>query len=230
MRTLEIVAKWLFILCLPVLLLSTSIGWAFNSLWLYKSGFEIYNISQTTGLAKEELENVATELRNYFTSDEEYISLTAIKDNETLVLFNQREVAHLKDVKGLIWLDYWIWLGTLIYVLAYAGVSLLWWKIGRQLAWAVVGGSCIALCIIMTMWIGSTLLNFQQLFNQFHFLAFTNELWILDPTKDYLIMLFPPEFWQYAATLWAIGIVGMAVILGGVSGGYLLVTRNKAVS
>ncbi len=230
MKIPGIAAKWLFILCLPALLLSTSIGGAFNSIWLYKDGFERYNISQTTGLAEVELEKAATGLISYFNSDEEYISLTVIKDGESFVLFNQQEVAHLRDVKGLIWLDYWVWLGALIYVLTYAGVSLFWWKDWRRLARGVVGGSGIALGIIIAMGIGSALLNFQQLFTQFHFLAFTNELWILDPTKDYLIMLFPQGFWQYTATLCALGTVGLAVILGGVAGGYLLFTRSKAAA
>ena len=230
MRILVTAAKWLFILCLPVLLLSTSIGGAFNSLWLYKYGFERYNIGQTTGLVEVELEKAATGLISYFNSDEEYISLIVIKDGESFVLFNQREAAHLRDVKGLIWLDYWVWLGALIYVLAYAGVSIFWWKDCWRLACEVVGGSSIVLGIIIAMGIGSALLNFQQLFIQFHFLAFTNELWILDPTKDYLIVLFPQDFWQYAATLCALGAVSLAVILGGVAGSYLLFTRSKAAS
>ena len=56
LRTSVIAAKWLFMLCLPILLLTASIATAVNSLWLYKSGFEKYGISQTTGLDEAELE------------------------------------------------------------------------------------------------------------------------------------------------------------------------------
>ena len=133
MRILSIIAKWLFILCLPVLVLTAGISWVANSLWLYKYGFEKYNISQTTGLAESELEVAAGGLISYFKSGDEYISLVVVKDGEPFELFNEREVIHLKDVKGLIRLDYRLLLGTLIYVLAYAGVSLFWRKdqIGR---------------------------------------------------------------------------------------------------
>ena len=128
MRTLNVIAKWLFMPCLPVLLLSASIAWAVNSQWLYEYGFRKYDVSQTTGLAQPELEKAASGLIGYFNSGEEYISLSVIKDGKPFELFNHREVIHLKDVKGLIWLDYWVLLGTLIYVLAYLGLYLFWQK------------------------------------------------------------------------------------------------------
>ena len=106
LKIFSITAKWLFVLCLPTLLLTASLGWAVNSLWVYTYGFNKYNVSQTTGLTKAELEKAATGLINYFNSSEEYISLTVIKDNEPFELFNERETAHLNDVKKLIWLDY----------------------------------------------------------------------------------------------------------------------------
>ncbi len=225
MKILAIVAKWLFILCLPVLLLTASIGWAVNSLWLYKSGFEKYDVSQTTGLAESELEKAATGLISYFNSDEEYISLAVMKDGEPFELFSQREVIHLKDVKGLIRLDYRVLLGTLIYVLAYGAASL-FRRDWRRLAWGVAEGSGLTLILVLALGVGA-LLNFDQLFLQFHLISFANELWLLDPTKDYLIMLFPQGFW-YDAAIFCAGITaGLAVVLGGVSGGGLWTKRRE---
>jgi len=151
-----------------------------------------------------------------------------VKDDEPFELFNQREVVHLKDVKGLIWLDYRLLLGTLIYVLAYAGASLFWRRKGywRRLAWGVVGGSSLTLALMLALGLGA-LLNFDRLFLQFHLISFANELWLLDPTKDYLIMLFPQGFWYEAALLCGGITAGLAVILGGVSGIYLKRTRQQ---
>ncbi len=222
MKIIGIAAQWLFILCLPVLLLSASIGWAVNSLWLYKYGFDKYNVGQTTGLVESELEKAATGLISYFNSGEEYISLTVIKDGKLFELFNQREVGHLRDVKGLIWLDYRLLAGVLIYALSYAGVSLFWRRkrYRHRLMWGVVGGSGLTLALMLALGLGA-MLNFDQLFLQFHLISFTNELWQLDPTKDYLIMLFPQGFW-YDAFLFCGGITaGLAIFLGGVSGVYL---------
>ena len=230
MRILSIAAKWLFMLCLPVLLLSASIAWTTNSLWLYKYGFEKYGVSQTTGLIQPELEKAARGLISYFNSDEEYISLSVIKDDRQFELFNQREIIHLKDVKGLIWLDYWLLLGTLIYVLAYAGVCLFWRKrrYWHRLTWSVVGGSGITLALMLALGLG-TLLNFDQLFLQFHLISFTNELWQLDPARDYLIMLFPQGFWYDAAIICALATGGGAVVLGGVTGSAYYFNKMRAL-
>ncbi len=231
MKIIGVAAQWLFILCLPVLLLSASISWAVNSLWLYEYGFDKYNVGQTTGLVESELEKAATGLISYFNSDEEYISLTVIKDGELFELFNQREAGHLRDVKGLIWLDYRLLAGVLIYALGYAGVSLFWRRRRylHRLMWAVVGGSGLTLAMMLALGLGA-LFNFDQLFLQFHLISFTNELWLLDPTKDYLIMLFPQGFWYDATLFCALGTVGMAVVLGGVSGGYLRFSKSRVKS
>jgi integral membrane protein (TIGR01906 family) len=213
-------------LCLPVLLVTTSLGWAFNSLWLYQDGFNKYQVGITTGLTEPELEKAAIGIISYFNSDEEYINLTVIKNNQPFVLFNEREIIHLKDVKGLIRLDYWVWLGTAIYVIGYVVSSLFWIRRRyRPLAGALVGGGSLTLALMLALGLWA-LVDFGQLLLQFHLLSFANEFWQLDPTHDYLIMLFPEGFF-YDATLICAGITaGLAIILGGVGGGYLILNKK----
>ena len=228
MKILGITAKWLFIMCLPFLLLTASIGWAVNSLWLYQHGFTKYSVSQTTGLPEAELEKAARGLINYFNSDEEYISLAVVKDDQSFELFNQREVIHLKDVKGLIWLGYWVLLGTVIYTLTYAAVSLFWRRkrYWRRLAWGVVGGGSVTFALMLALGLG-TLLGFDQLFLQFHLLSFANPFWQLDPSKDYLIMLFPQGFWYDATLFCALVTIAGGVVLSGAAGVYLGRTKRQ---
>lgn len=203
MRVLGNIAKWLFIFSLPALLISAAVNFEFNSPWLYRNGFEKYNVSGATGLDKAELEQVARGLIGYFNSGDEYISLTVVKNGEHLELFNQREVMHLKDVKTLVQMNRSLLVGTAIYIGVYASISL--FRRGkqyrRQLAWSVFIGSIITLGIIVALGAGSMLLNFDELFTRFHFVAFTNDLWMLDPATDYLIMLFPEGFWYDSAVL-----------------------------
>lgn len=227
MKALSLAAKSVFILCVPVLLLTASIACTFNSAWLFRYGFHKYDVGATTGLADSELEKVATGLIGYFNSGEEYINLTVIKDGKPFTLFNEKEIVHLKDVKGLVWLDYWVLLGTVVYVLGYGGVCFFcrrsqYW---RRLAWGVVGGSSLTLVLMLALGLG-IMLNFDQLFLQFHLLSFANELWQLNPTSDYLIMLVPQGFQYDVASLWTLGTAVGALILGGVAGGYLFFTRK----
>jgi uncharacterized membrane protein len=200
LKALGTATKWLLILCLPLLLLTAGIGWAVNSSWLYQYGFEKYGVSQTTGLSEIELDKAARGLISYFNSNEDHIDFTVIKDGKSLVLFNQREVLHLKDVKGLFQLNYGVLLGTLIYGAAYSGVSLLWRRrrYWRQLAWGTFLGSSLTLALMLALGVGTLLFGFDRLFLQFHLLSFAT--------------------------------AGMAVILGGVGGWYVVYLRGRATS
>jgi len=228
LRILTLAAQWVFILCLPVLLVTASIAWAANSLWLYRSGFEKYDVGRNTDLDDSELEKVATGLINYFNSGEEYINLTVMKDGKPFDIFTREEVIHFKDVKGLFRLDYRVLLGTLIYCLAYTGVSLIrqrsrhWSRAAR----GTVGGSALTLALMLALGLG-TLLNFDQLFLQFHIISFANKFW---SAEGNMVLLFPRGFWYDTALLCAGITAGLAVILGGVAGGYLAFTRRRAAA
>lgn len=224
MRFLSVLAKWLFMLSLPPLLLTASIAGALNSKWLYEYGFEKYNVSQATGLAESELEKAAGGLISYFNSDEEYISLTVIKDGKPFQLFNEREGGHLKDVKELFRLDYRVLLGTFIYASVYGVIYLFWRKERRQVARGLAGGSILTLALMLVLGLGA-LISFDQLFLQFHLISFANDLWLLDPAHDYLIMLFPQGFWYDTTLFCALATVTEAMIIGGVSGWYLITRK-----
>jgi len=219
MRVVSVTSKYLLILCIPVMLLSASITWAVNSQWLYEYGFEKYEVRHTTGLDNPELKKAASGLISYFNSNEEFISITVLKNNMPFELFNQREVFHLKDVKDLIWMGYWILLGTLIYFLAYVGFHFIWRKglYKQRLVWRIIGGSGLTL-VLMMVFVAVSLFNFDQLFLQFHLFSFTNDLWLLDPSRDYLIMLFPQGFWLDMAIYCGLAAGGIAVFIGGVTG------------
>lgn len=227
LKILGIIAKWLFILCLPILLLTASLCWAINSHWLYNYGFEKYSLTQTPALAEFNLEEIADEIIGYFNSGEEYLSITVIKDGEPSQLFTPEETIHFKDVKGLVRLDYWLLGGTLAYCLAYAAISLFWRRrrYWRRLAWGLVIGGGITLALMLALGVG-TLLGFDRLFWNFHLLFFSNEFW---SAEGYMLLLFTEEFFYDAALFCALGTAGMAVILGGVGGGYIIYRKRAAL-
>jgi integral membrane protein (TIGR01906 family) len=214
------------VLCIPFLLLTASIWWAANSHWLYTSGFERYDVGQTTGLSQAELERIATELIDYFNSSEEYVDITASKDGQSFELFTEEEIIHFRDVKGLFRLDFYVLLGTGIFVAGYAAASLLWRRprYWRGLAKATIIGSGITLALMLALGIG-TLLDFDQIFFQFHLLSFSNEFW---SAEGYMVLLFPRDFWYNTAIYCAAATAGGAVILGGVAGGYIMATKRAA--
>ncbi|HEY42335.1 MAG TPA: DUF1461 domain-containing protein [Dehalococcoidia bacterium] len=219
-----IIARWLFALCLPCLLLTASIWWWANSHWLYTSGFERFDVNQTTGLSEAELDKVATELIDYFNSGDEYVAITVIKDSQPFDLFTEEEIIHFRDVKGLLRLDFYVLLGTGIFAAIYAAISLLWQRRRhwRGLAWATLTGSGLTLAIMLTLgaW---ALLDFDGFWLRFHFLSFSNEFW---SAEGYMLLLFPQDFWFDTVIYCALATAVTALILGVIAGGYLLFTRK----
>jgi integral membrane protein (TIGR01906 family) len=130
------------------------------------------------------------------------IDIVATKNGQSFDLFNQKEILHLKDVKGLVQLDYAALIFSTLYVLIFGAIFLAR-KTGhwQQLAGSIVQGSLLSLGLIALLGIIS-LIDFNWLFVQFHLLSFANDLWLLNPDTDYLIMMFPQGFWVDAALLW----------------------------
>jgi integral membrane protein (TIGR01906 family) len=224
-KIIAAIGQWLFILCLPFLLFSASLAWAVNSHWLYNYGFEKYSVAQSPELTEFDLEQIADELIEYFNSDEEYISIIVSYGDSSFDLFTPEETIHFKDVKGLIWLDYWILGGTLFYILAYAVVCLLWQRRRHwtRLAWALVGGSGLTVLLMLMLGLAA-LISFDALFWQFHHLFFTNEYWY---AEGYMLKLFTDPFFYDTVLFCALGCGVVALILGGLGGWYLIATRKR---
>ena len=212
MKIIKTITRWLFIICIPILLLTTTVRVGVSSTQLYQYGFHKYQVSQVTGLDEAQLKETADKLIDYFNF--------RVETPQIFELFHDYELDHLQDVRRLFHIDYLIQIAILAYIIIYALLSLLWRKNKWQdLAAGVRWGSALTLAFIAIVGIVS-FVGFQQLFISFHYLAFgdpSQSPWILDPSKDYLIMLFPPPFWQDVAIAGGITLVVEALLLGGIA-------------
>jgi integral membrane protein (TIGR01906 family) len=220
LKTVKTITYWIFIICIPILLLTSTVRAGVSSTQLYQYGFHEYQASQVTGLDETQLKEIADNLINYFNSRVETPQITVVKEGQEFELFHDYELAHLRDVKGLFQIDYLVQTASLVYIIIYTLLFLLWRK-GRwqDLAKGVRWGCVLTLCFIIVVGIVS-FIDFQQLFIGFHYLFFGNPSqspWILDPSKDYLIMLFPEPFWQDIAIFGGIAIATEALFLGGIA-------------
>jgi integral membrane protein (TIGR01906 family) len=211
------VLYWLFIICFPLLLLTSTVRLLVNSTHIYEYGFDKYEISQTTGIDESQLSQVATRLVDYFNSRVETPQIEVVKDGKEFKLFHDYELIHLEDVKGLLRLDYLVQGIVFAYVVTYALLFVLWKRGRRQdLAKGITRGSILTLGLIAVFGIAS-IFSFQWLFIQFHHISFSNPYWMLDPSRDYLIMLFPPGFWEDVAIIGGGAIAAEALLLGGIA-------------
>lgn len=228
MKNAKVVAYWLFIICVPLLLLTSTVRLGVNSMRLYEYGFDRYGVSEDTGIDREQLGNVAKRLVDYFNFRlETPQAMVVIEGEEEIPLFQEddqnRELTHLADVRRLFQFNHRVQLASLAYIIIYSLMSLRGkrsnlkrWKRGRwqDLAKGIRRGCALALALIAVLGIASILIDFEQLFVQFHHVAFDNPWWM---SSGYLPRLFPEQFWQDIAFLGAGVIATEALLLGGIA-------------
>ena len=218
----------LFILAVPVLIVTASVTWAVNDMRLYERGFDKYDVSLVTGIDKEGLMASAREIRGYFNSTREPLEVRAEVFGEEAEVFSDREVLHMRDVKRLIWGVYVFGAASLIYLSVFSAVGLHKRRgsfvpvLCRRLLW----GSGLTVAIVALVGVGSAV-GFDSLFRTFHQLSFSNDLWKLDPRRDYLVMMFPQGFWFDSTLLVGLAAVGGAAVLGSISGGFLALRHRN---
>lgn len=212
MKALATINIILFIICIPLLLITTNVRFAVNDIRLYEYGFNKYDVSDATGLDKGNLTEIAQKLITYFNSDEEFVDIS---------VYNQRDVEHLKDVKELIQLVYRLQFASLAYIIVYIGFNflLLGGTFGRQLARRIIWGSWTTIAILAILGI-IALVDFDQLFLLFHLVSFRNDLWQLYP-GDTLLAMFPEGFFNDAALFIGGAAILEAIIIGVTAWGFL---------
>jgi integral membrane protein (TIGR01906 family) len=218
---------WLFACCLPVLLVTSTICWEVNELRLYEYGFEKYEISQVTGLDRQQLSTVAQHLIDYFDLRTDTAQIEVNKGGTEFKLYNERELIHLEDIKNLIQRDYWVQRAVLLLMFVcalalYFGFHSGWQMLIRGLLWGSL--ITVGLMIILALW---ALFGFEQFFILFHLISFSNQYWMLDPARDYLIRLFPEGFFYDAALLGYGAVMFEALFIGGIAWGTLRFTARR---
>jgi len=209
------VAVILFIALVPIFMITTSVRWVINFPGLYSYGFDKYNIPDYTGIQRDDLLDAAAQLRDYFNNDDEDIVirtfvLGVLREN----LYNQREIDHMRDVKVLVNNVYRVQEVIGLYFLVFAAVG---FYISRRrfteaLLRVISRGGKVTLALVVVIGLLSAV-AFNQLFLLFHLVSFSNDFWQLDPGRDYLIAMFPQNFFFDATMLIALSTVALALIL-----------------
>ena len=189
----------LLVLCIPLLIVSTTVRVYSHSADLYKAGFDKYHISQRTGISNNQLGEVARQMVDYFSGKSPTPQLMVTKHGEQLPLYNEKELVHMVDVRSIVQIFSAL---QVVSILLFIGLAIFIYI--RSGLWRVLSGIQIGSIVnavltgILIIW---ALIDFNSLFLLFHYISFSNDLWILDPSKDYLIMMFPEGFFNDAAIL-----------------------------
>jgi integral membrane protein (TIGR01906 family) len=115
----------------------------------------------------------------------------------------------MRDVKHLVQAIFAVQIGALGYVAVYIAARLLiergraWLGLARLGRIAALGTLGVGIAVG-----GATLLGFDRLFQRFHELSFSNDFWMLDPTQDHLVQMFPFDFWLVSTVI----LVGLTLV------------------
>ena len=204
------------------MLVTSNVRWAANEVGLYHYGFDRYDAEAATGISRSELDRAADKLVRYFNNDDETIRIFVQEDDRRVPLFNERETSHLTDVKNLFRTVFRVQEASLAFALAFVVGVFIWAAEAplRILARMLLQASLFTLGLLALFGV-LALVGFDELFLRFHLVAFTNDLWKLDPATDHLIQMFPRDFW-FDATMLVAGLTALeAIALASLSAAYL---------
>lgn len=228
MGFVRVLATVLFVIALPVALVTTNVRLLANAPAVYDYAFDRYDAEEATGLSRADLDSTAAALRDYFNNGEDVFYHTVTEDGIEQPVFNARETVHMADVKEL-------FVGVnraqeiaSIFVLAYVIAFFIWARDGnlRQLATHALMGLTLGLVVLGSIGVVAAF-GFESAFDRFHRLAFTNDLWRLDPATDHLIQMFPEPFWRDMTIALGLMTVTEALLIAAFSAVYLLGSRGE---
>jgi len=204
------------------LLVTSNVRWVANEVGLYHYSFDEYDAEAATGISRSELDRAADKLVRYFNNDDESIRIFVQEDDRRVALFNERESSHLTDVKNLFRTVFRVQEASLAFALVFVVAVFIWAAEAplRLLARILLQASLLTLGLLALFGV-LALVGFDELFLRFHLVAFTNDLWNLNPDTDHLIQMFPRDFW-FDATMLVAGLTAVeAVLLASLSAMYL---------
>lgn len=205
-----------FVLLLPLLIIGTSLRGLVTDRDFMLRGFREYDVAATTGLDDAQLQRIADAFVAYFQAPPGQIQMQVTAFGHARPLFNDRELAHMEDVQALIQ----FFLRMQLIAAAVVAVRLVFVVAFDRAPGPLARDMLLSTGLILVLVILVAVLSwidFDALWTRFHQIAFRNDLWLLDPTQDYLIMLFPEPFWLAATIRMATSVAlqtGLVAIAG----------------
>ena len=185
------------LLIVPALLLLTFERGALDRAYQQRLYGELGS-ARAAGVSEAALSDIGDMLMDYISGARGDLDMTAEVNGVEQRVFNEREIAHMADVKRLFDLERRV-------VPAFAGLGVALLAAGlfgsgwaRRLRRAGLTGQIfwLALLAIAAAWAA---VDFNGIFRIFHRILFTNELWLLNPETDLMIRMLPEPFFMKVA-------------------------------
>ena len=173
----------------------------------YEREYKSYGVAKILNMTDSDVMKVTEYMMAYLIGKEEELTIDVMVDGEYQDFFNEQDRLHMADVRnlflgGLKLRNFCIIASVLLLILIALGKFWSDKKLGVDRFFLSMGslyfwGHLRALFIIAFFAIiiaVACALDFDSSFRLFHKLFFTNDLWIFDPTTDYMINMLPEGF------------------------------------
>lgn len=217
------VLQTLLALCLATVVVFQSIATCCFDFPFYQQNFRNLGTAKHVDVSEDELETALKVLLDYLNGKRDDINLTVrlTSNQETVEMYNEREIAHMVDVRALwqlllklkrvliivsvliicgLFLPY-LWqlkfyltnnkLAKMQTAVAMRKFSYFWRSMRRSACYSLL---IIALFVGLIAWLASS--DFSSFWWHFHELLFSNDLWQLDPNTSRMVNLVDGQFFD----------------------------------
>ena len=184
----------------------------------YDRQYQLNGTAEHIGIRHQDLMSVTDNLICYMTNQRPDLEMQYGVKGEIREIFDQREKLHMIDVRNL-YMGV-IYVASAITLAIAAGLTYLiktdGWKtarttLNRKYLWSAIG--LVIFCLVFGILIAT---NFQWFWTHFHYVFFTNDLWLLDPRISIMINMFPLNFFYAMVTriviIFIIGCIAVKLI------------------
>lgn len=182
---------------------------------VYEREYIKYQVLRELDMEMEDAMYVTREMMAYLKGDRERLSVVTTVEGTEQDFFNEQDRLHMDDVQGLflggLALRRWAFavLAAALVFLAAACRKEIWRTLARS--FQVVLGILAALILFLGIAMAR---NFNAVFTKFHEIFFDNDLWIFDPTEDYMIRMLPEGlFFDMVIRIGGFFLTGLTVLL-----------------
>ncbi len=195
LRSIAVALSLLFI----VALLFFCLQWTIDRQGFFLAEYEKLDHAKSMGMNTEELAAATVRMIDYMAGRADSIDIEVTVNGEKVSMFNDRERAHMVDVRALYQgfrTFSYIALALFAAMLVLSSRAVVYEKDGEQSSVRISGaraflrasGLFLLLAAVLGAWV---LIDFNSFWTSFHLLFFTNDLWILDPATSRMINMMP---------------------------------------
>jgi integral membrane protein (TIGR01906 family) len=179
-------------LCIMIFVLVTVVQYyAFNEKF-YMSEYEKYDIYSSTDLDEEAIVVATQAIVEYLEGTRDTLEV----EYNGMMIFNNKEMAHMKDVKAI-----FKFMNMMKMLAGILGILIM--VMSKKLSTLMMGTIyATGASLLLFGGVGVLMLtDFNAAFVKFHEMFFSNDLWLLDPRTDRLIQLLPEGFFLDMTTM-----------------------------